>query len=57
MDCVTFMRNAKYIKRSYTNNKIKIHQFMSYDIIQGYDARPKDDIYTILYIIIFLLKG
>ena len=36
MDCVTFNRNGKHIKRDFIKNRIKINQFMSLDRVQGF---------------------
>lgn len=36
---------------------MKINQFMSFDRVQGFEARPRDDIISIIYILIFILKG
>lgn len=57
MDGLTYFKKGKHVKKDLTKNKVKVHQFLSFDRIQGYEASRRDDIESTILILIYLLKG
>lgn len=50
-------RRGKPIKKEICKNKLPFSQFMSLDRMIGYECYKKDDMESIVLLLIFLLKG
>jgi hypothetical protein len=57
IDGLPYFKKGKHIKKDFTKSKVMIHQFLSFDRIQGYEASRRDDIECTILMLIYLLKG
>jgi hypothetical protein len=57
IDSSSFLKKGKHIKQKEYIKRGKINQFMSLDRLQGFEGARRDDVESIIYILIFLLKG
>lgn len=57
IDSCSYIKKGKHIKQREYIKRGKINQFMSIDRLQGFEGSRRDDIESIIYILIFLLKG
>jgi len=57
LESVIFTKKGKHIKKELAKNKVKLHPFMSLDRLQGYESCRRDDVESILLILVYLMKG
>ena len=58
MDYCTYNRKGRHVTREKPKKRTtKINQFMSFDRMQGYEISRRDDIESILNILVFLFRG
>ncbi len=57
MHSATYCKKGKHVARELAKHRLPIHQFMSYNRLAGYEPCRRDDIESIILLLVYFISG